>query len=1100
MGLYVQIQRGTGTTTNYGPDDLDVVTNVVLEAGGPDTIGKATITLKDEGVGYDIRSKDYVKIFESSDGGTTLTNRHFIGFVETYEQELVKGTNLVWWTLNCQDANILLDWLRVHDLASGFVFQQGASTRLGSHLGVDGQIERICEYATRNGTASDATFEATAGNELASSQLFGNFAFQFVGVTLRHMVADRIDAMIRVNGPTPPNAQFHMGYTTSGAASAFRPQLNIYDASARFTTGKTAPAYVFSTAPSGSDKAVRSVRRSVLSGELETSLQVKLTDDSVVTVARSTSANTATYPNQFDQRTGVPLTPGTALQAWEGPVRTITDNNSGGTTAQLLADVEIDAHENPAESIEIVSDASLASGLTVGQVVRIIAAEIGLVTDESEPSVTTVTKVVAAINTHWEPRATGGWAMVRSITLGNRLPELDALDVLQGSQRIAEGDNTAPEAPTGITATFDFSVPGICNIDVDGTESTSLDASYYRYYFTVGTQQQNPVNGPPGTPPVLPYRYGIFQGQPGSVYVTTIDTSGNESPPSNTFTWVEADTTPEVAEPTGVDKTLINVGTGYTAKVELTAPSPEPDGDYRYRYYLNWSVGIDADGQVIGEGVAADPPATIFTFRDAPIPYNSSGSIYVTTIDSNGNESAPSTPTTWTTADTTRVPSPTIPNIDFQLPSLFDPTQPEGWTIDADPTMSGELDTARVYEGTTSLKFTVGTTVNDTVTYTSERALLLDPAAGGPTQLHVRAVINPDLANGTVDISTFWRDSAGAGVGSPTLWYTSGTDPYLADTPNLVDKVITIPSGTAMQEIRIVVTSDGNANTVWVSGLEVEEAIHKSRLATHATAGTYAYPTSVVVDRSGLVTSVVAGSAVPDATTTVKGIVQLSTHDETTASEVVQANDPRIKLPYYNKTGANTLFAAMADGNPIIPALLGQGTTAASITGTNVGTTVARAVAFKLPRALSVGHVYAYTQGATTGIFTFAIYPRAVGSSKLWSPSAAFNTSAAAWLDVTSNTPFSIAADTEYWFCVAATAADSAAVFRTPGAPLSAAQWGTIAAPTPLNNLNIGIAEFVEFAVTAGSWPATLPSLSPAATAALWTGSVPYAYLSGTAS
>jgi hypothetical protein len=159
--LYCTIQRGTGSTTDYGPAGNNSLTSLSVEPSGPGAIGTATISLNDIAVGFDIRTRDYVKIYESSDGGTTIDDRIFIGFVEDRQREIVPGTVLVKWTIKCQDANVLEDWLR-----------QQAVTLLGISDGgvtrIDQQIQRITRAVTTNNVAGSCTFDDTSGIALTS--------------------------------------------------------------------------------------------------------------------------------------------------------------------------------------------------------------------------------------------------------------------------------------------------------------------------------------------------------------------------------------------------------------------------------------------------------------------------------------------------------------------------------------------------------------------------------------------------------------------------------------------------------------------------------------------------------------------------------------------------------------------------------------------------------------------------------------------------------------------------------------------------------------------------------------------------------------------
>ena len=162
MALYVWIKRGTGSTTDYGPQGLNVVQAIQGETSGPGVNGKATIHLFSNAAYYDIRKGDLVKIFESSNGGTTVDDWAFGGFVEDVERDAEKGTRIVWYVITCQDANVQLDWLRLQVPANGgWLVNDGGVTRL------DLQLHRICSTCTTN-TTTTCTFDDASGMALRS--------------------------------------------------------------------------------------------------------------------------------------------------------------------------------------------------------------------------------------------------------------------------------------------------------------------------------------------------------------------------------------------------------------------------------------------------------------------------------------------------------------------------------------------------------------------------------------------------------------------------------------------------------------------------------------------------------------------------------------------------------------------------------------------------------------------------------------------------------------------------------------------------------------------------------------------------------------------
>lgn len=228
------------------------------------------------------------------------------------------------------------------------------------------------------------------------------------------------------------------------------------------------------------------------------------------------------------------------------------------------------------------------------------------------------------------------------------------------------------------------------------------------------------------------------------------------------------------------------------------------------------------------------------------------------------------------------------------------------------------------------------------------------------------------------------------------------------------------------------------------------------------------------------------------AATTVQGAI------EEVASEAGGGGGSGYAPPWV-KTGANTIFSNYGDGDPGQAAFLHQiapslGNSALSPTG--LGTNRAVGHRFRLPYDLAVGHIRAYPIGATTNLFRFGIYPATPGSTKLWD-SGTFTTAPDTWLDITASTPFTLTADTDYWFFAAVVATSVTSVFRVmPSAPAASSMnfWGASAAP--LGGLSIGLPEQIQIAVTTGVLPSTLPSLVAMAGGP----GAPFAWLEGTAS
>lgn len=203
--------------------------------------------------------------------------------------------------------------------------------------------------------------------------------------------------------------------------------------------------------------------------------------------------------------------------------------------------------------------------------------------------------------------------------------------------------------------------------------------------------------------------------------------------------------------------------------------------------------------------------------------------------------------------------------------------------------------------------------------------------------------------------------------------------------------------------------------------------------------------------------------------------------------------------------GAGALFAARGNGDPLDAARRLRMDLVVGPAPNQVTATVARCVKFRLPMTLSSATMRLLTDAATTGIYRFAVYPAAPGSSRVFD-SGTVTTVADSILSV-SMTGVTLSKDTDYWFCMGVGAAGTiTAAFRSPAAPLSQVQYGSDASPSFLSGKGIGIPEVAQFAVTSGAlatagagWPATLPAIAAAAYANGTTGSVPIAFFEGTA-
>lgn len=200
--------------------------------------------------------------------------------------------------------------------------------------------------------------------------------------------------------------------------------------------------------------------------------------------------------------------------------------------------------------------------------------------------------------------------------------------------------------------------------------------------------------------------------------------------------------------------------------------------------------------------------------------------------------------------------------------------------------------------------------------------------------------------------------------------------------------------------------------------------------------------------------------------------------------------------PPWVKTGSGVLYPAWGDANPNVAVSLYH-TAQVQPTPNSVQTTVIRCVKFRLPKALSVTDVYVFGATTVTGIYTLGIYPVGFGSSRVWQSGAI--TTATGWFDVTANTPFSLAADTDYWMCLGANAAGTSSGLITPATHTGNTVLFVADATAPFGGQSIGIPSVVQFATTGGAMPSTLPGVVTWA-AGTNSGSVPICWLKGTAS
>jgi hypothetical protein len=98
---------------------------------------------------------------------------------------------------------------------------------------------------------------------------------------------------------TSQRPKHFMGFTTTGGAVGFVPQLNVYDEAALLAA---AAKWTFSTGTAGGTKSVMTLREIRQGGNLVTSQQAIAFTSGALVRQRANSSNRSTYPNAFDQR------------------------------------------------------------------------------------------------------------------------------------------------------------------------------------------------------------------------------------------------------------------------------------------------------------------------------------------------------------------------------------------------------------------------------------------------------------------------------------------------------------------------------------------------------------------------------------------------------------------------------------------------------------------------------------------------------------------------------------------------------------------------------------------------------------------------------
>ena len=189
------------------------------------------------------------------------------------------------------------------------------------------------------------------------------------------------------------------------------------------------------------------------------------------------------------------------------------------------------------------------------------------------------------------------------------------------------------------------------------------------------------------------------------------------------------------------------------------------------------------------------------------------------------------------------------------------------------------------------------------------------------------------------------------------------------------------------------------------------------------------------------------------------------------------------------------IVAAFNGGDPVHVMRHIQRASNIAPTPTNIGATIARCSSFRLEADLTINTIRFYGVGATTNIYTCALY-RYSDLARL-TASLTFSTAAAAWGVAGSGLGLALSAGVVYFMAVSANTTGTTAGISALGTTIAATTGQIATAPEALpGNLQMSLGYFYgyrfQFAVTAGAMPN--PSAALVAQAA-WTGGMPCFFL-----
>jgi hypothetical protein len=196
--------------------------------------------------------------------------------------------------------------------------------------------------------------------------------------------------------------------------------------------------------------------------------------------------------------------------------------------------------------------------------------------------------------------------------------------------------------------------------------------------------------------------------------------------------------------------------------------------------------------------------------------------------------------------------------------------------------------------------------------------------------------------------------------------------------------------------------------------------------------------------------------------------------------------------PWVAQSGAGAIFAPFDDGDPVTAwrSLRDHG---GSLSPAQITQTLIRLHKFRLPKALSVSNVRIPVSLSVNNV-NFAFY-RVSDGVKIWSNTPAL---AAVWNNITASMPFTLEANTDYWYAVSSsgsgTDAGLVAMPNSGGSYFASTQAASLA---PIFAKGIGIGEHAEKSTTSGTLPDPLGTV---ATPAWAVRGMPFIFLEGTAS